>query len=137
MKGFFSILLSITCLLGLTSVAFAAPDNGQKAANNPNVVAYYTSGDHGVAGESATHTGTDLVQQAGKSGNFQQWFTGTASSPDNSPEGDHSVWKSVGDAPDCSKLGDGWVFVANANQSWGSYLQPGNYCVHTNDFASK
>lgn len=119
-------------LMGLAvTSAFAAPTNNNKADNNPQVVAYYTSGTHGIVGENATHTGTDLVMQAGQSGNFQQWFTGNSTQSSNPTEGDHSVWLWVGQATSCDS---GWNLVVNANASWGSYLQPGNYCVHTNDF---
>lgn len=135
MKIISTLFLSIIFVAMSGSAVFAAPDNTAKGTNNPQVVAFYQDGTHGVVGENATHTGTDLVMQSGQSGNFQQWFTGT--SQPNGVEGDHSVWKSVGNATDCSQLGNGWVFVANANQSWGSYLQPGNYCVHTNDSSGK
>ncbi len=104
---------------------YAAPNN-----NNPQVVADYASGTHGIVGENSTHTGSDVVMQSGASGNFQQWFNGNSTEPTNTSEGDHSVWQSVGSATSCQP---GWNLVINANQSWGSYLQPGNYCVKTND----
>lgn len=111
-------------------VALAAPTNTPKGNNNPNVVAFYTTGDHGIVGEYSLHTGADLVMAAGKSGNFQQWFTGNGDGT-LTYEGDHSVWKSVGTSTSCPK---GWSLVVNAQKDWGSYLQPGNYCVHSNDF---
>ena len=129
-----TFLLALIGILAFPAITFAAPDNSQKAANNPQVVAYYDSGTHGIVGEDPTHTGTDLVMKAGNSGNFQQWFTGTATAPDSNPEGDHSIWMSVGDSTSCPS---GWNLVTNANQLWGNYLQAGNYCVHNNDFASK
>lgn len=125
-------------LFSITALAFfalsatgpqAAPFNA--ADNNPNVVAFYDSGTHGIVGESATHTSTDLVMGAGKSGNFQQWFWGTAGGV---KDGDHSLWKNVGSKTSCPK---GWDLVKNASLSWGSYLAAGaNYCVRTNDFRS-
>lgn len=126
----------LTCALAVVFVAssvtgvFADPTNPQKADNNPQTVAYYTSGDHGVVGESSTHTGTDYVRQDGNSGNFDQWFCGSATSPDQLSECEHSVWLSVGSQTSC--MGNGKL-VENASASWGSYLSSGNYCVFTND----
>ena len=107
--------------------AMAAPLN----SNSSNIVANYSSGDHGIVGESSTHTGADVVMKAGNSGNFQQWFSGTSAENGGITEGDHSVWKNVGSATSCN---GGGVLVTNAYPAWGSYLQPGaNYCVKTND----
>jgi len=120
----------VLLLSAFTPAAFAAPFNA--ANNNPQVQAYYPTGDHGIAGESDTHTGQDLVMKAGNSGNFQQWFQGTSTENGGNTEGDHSVWKNVGDSTTCN--GNNSTLVTNANPSWGNYLQPGaNYCVHTND----
>ena len=124
-KYFISVITTILLLGAMGGSAFAAPNT-----NNPQVVADYSSGTHGIVGEDATHTGSDVVMQAGNSGNFQQWFNGATTESTVTSEGDHSVWQSVGDATSCNP---GWDLVTNANQSWGSYLQPGNYCVHTND----
>jgi hypothetical protein len=122
MKIFILAFLSIA-MLNITGIAYAAPNS-----NNPNTVADYTSGTHGVVGENDTHTGSDIVTKSGNSGNFQQWFVGESA---NGYEGDHSTWKNVGDSTSCS---NGWDLVMDANQSWGDYLQSGNYCVKTNDF---
>lgn len=122
------ILFAVFALaLILPVTAMAAPF---KAENNPQIVANYPTGDHGIVGEPYLHEGADVVMKAGKSGNFQQWFYGTSAEPNHPVEGDHSVWKLSKDGT-CK---DGWDLVENANQSWGDYLQPGNYCVKTNDF---
>ncbi len=110
-----------------TPSAWAAPFN---STNNPNIVANYPSGSHGIVGEDSLHTGADLVVAAGQSGNFQQWFVGNGDGNVND-EGDHSVWLSVGNSTSCPS---GWDLLVNAQNNWGSYLKPGNYCVHTNNF---
>ena len=125
MRKMLGLLVGGLLFFGMTGVSLAAPNT-----NNPQVVADYQTGTHGIVGENATHTGSDVVMQAGNSGNFQQWFYGTT--PTNT-EGDHSIWMSVGSSTSCST---GWDLVTNANQSWGSYLQAGNYCVRTNDYNS-
>jgi hypothetical protein len=117
-------------MLASVSASFAEPTNPEKADNNPQTVAYYTSGDHGIAGEPDTHTGTDYVRQDGNSGNFDQWFSGTTTESDHTSEYEHSVWKSVGDSTSCPA---GAVLVVDAQASWGNYLSPGNYCVFNND----
>lgn len=118
-------------LFGATA-AFAAPFNA--AANNPQVVAYYPTGDHGIPGEPFLHNGEDLVMRAGNSGNFQQWFYGYSAEAGGITEGDHSVWMNVGSKTSCP---NGWFLVPDAYPEWGSYLEPGaNYCTHTNDFHS-
>lgn len=123
----FLALLTTFGLLGLNAaVVFAAPFN---AVNNPQIVANYDSGAHGVVGEPATHTGMDVVMRAGNSGNFQQWFYGNSS--EDGLHGDHSVWllQKNGGCPGNSTL------IVNPNPSWGDYLVSGaNYCVKTNDF---
>lgn len=119
-------VIAVISLMSLSAgLAFAAPTK----SNNPQIVANFTSGDHGIVGEPFLHQGTDTVMQAGQSGNFQQWFFGT--STEQGVHGDHSVWMSVGTSTQCPNDG---ILVINANQNWGSYLQPGNYCVRTNDF---
>lgn len=124
-------LFAFAAMLVFATPALASPTNINKGNNNPQVVAFYTSGDHGIVGESATHTGSDLIMQAGNSGNFQQWFTGT-STEGVTEEGDHSLWKNVGNSTSCPSGSD---LVVNAYPAWGDYLQPGaNYCVRTNDF---
>lgn len=130
-KKVFSAAASGALLLSaLTPVAFAAPFNA--ADNNPQVEAYYPTGDHGIVGENDTHTGQDLVMRAGNSDNFQQWFYGTSTENGGNTEGDHSVWKNVGDKTSCNGNS---VSVQNAYPAWGDYLEPGaNYCVKTNDF---
>lgn len=118
-------------------IASAAPFNA--ASNNPNVVAFYPSGDHGVVGENANHNGTDLVMRAGQSGNFQQWFYGQAlEGPNGSPitEGDHSLWKvSRGGTCPAGSFALQVSTDPNSNNFWGDYLEDGaTYCVRTNDF---
>lgn len=124
-----AISASVIMIGAFASSAFAAPFN---ATNNPQIVANYSSGDHGVVGEFVTHNGADVVMRAGNSGNFQQWFYGTSDENGGNTEGDHSIWRNVGDSTDCHAKE---VLVENASASWGDYLQPGaNYCVKTNDF---
>lgn len=124
-----SLLSGLVLMLVGVAPVFAAPFN---AENNPQIVANFPTGDHGVVGESDTHNGADVVMRAGDSGNFQQWFYGTSTENGGIIEGDHSVWMHVGSSTTCPN--DDWDLVVNANQSWGDYLEPGNYCVHTNDF---
>ena len=129
MKKLISTFAISSFFLISVGTALAAPK-----ANNPQVVANYSTGDHGIVGEPDTHTGADVVMTAGKSGNFQQWFKGTSTENGGITEGDHSVWMNVGSRTSCP---NGWDFVSSPYPAWGSYLQPGaNYCVHTNDFNS-
>lgn len=119
---------------------------------NPQVVAFFPTGDHGVVGENATHNGMDLVMETslGKFGNeftndakiTQQWFYGTANEGENGSiitEGDHSVWMLLKDDQVCHN-GDLLTDVnTSPDKFWGDYLTfGGDYCVRTNDFhASK
>lgn len=121
----FSAFLFLTVTAGS---AWAAPFN---ARNNPQIVANYPTGDHGVTGEAYLHNGADVVMRAGNSGNFQQWFYGYSAETGQITEGDHSLWVSVGSDTTCRK---GGTLVENANQAWGDYLLSGNYCVYTNDY---
>jgi hypothetical protein len=109
----------------LSGTAFAAPKDPN---SNPNVVAYYPTGDHGVVGEYYLHTGSDLVVAAGNSGNFDQWFIGTTTESNGATVTEHSVWNLShnGTCP------NGWILVPNASADWGSYLTAGaDYCVST------
>lgn len=120
------ITLSAIVLFAFAGVASAA----HFKSNNPNTVANYPTGDHGIVGEPYLHVGADVVTKSGNSGNFQQWFVGTSTENGGVSEKDHSVWKVSKDGS-CSN--DGWVLVENASQSWGDYLVSGaNYCVKTN-----
>src|SRR3954466_6936829 len=89
MKNIISILGTVAILGASAGTAAAAPFN---ALNNPQIVANYSSGDHGIVGEPYLHQGADVVMRAGNSGNFQQWFYGTSAEPDGT-HGDHSVWQ--------------------------------------------
>lgn len=129
MKNLLKILGVIPMFLLMVSPAFAAPNN---AENNPNIVANYPTGDHGIPGEPATHNGSDVVMAAGKSGNFQQWFYGTTTEEGVVTEGDHSVWKlsKDGTCPDNTVQ-----MTVNSGNFWGDYLvDGGTYCIRTNDF---
>jgi hypothetical protein len=127
-RNIFPILAAMAGLLVFGAQAtLAAPFN---ATNNPNIVANYDSGTHGIISESETHTGMDVVMRAGNSGNFQQWFLGTSS--EDGFHGDHSLWQL---AKDNITHSSAWILVQNAFPSWGDYLMPeANYWVHTNDF---
>jgi hypothetical protein len=117
---------------------FAAPFNA--ANNNPQVVAYYPDGTHGVPNEPcANHVGADLVMQLGNSGNFMQWLFGSVPCDENGAlHGDHSVWKlSKNNDPCPAKAAT--IYQPNIGDpnypGWGTYLVPGGtYCVTTNDF---
>ncbi len=111
-------------LAPLGSVAAAPPES------NPNVVAYYEEGDHGIVGENTRHWGEDVVMATGQNGNFQQWFYGD-SEGEEGVHGEHSVWK-VSEDGTCA---DNWDHVHEPYPEWGDYLTPGvDYCVKTNDF---
>lgn len=113
-------------LVSTASSALAAPFN----SNNPNIVAEYDSGPHGIVGESEFHEGADIVMRAGNSGNFQQWFYGTSAS--EGLHGEHSVWRVQ---KDNQKVNGDWVLVPDAYPEWGDYLvQLVNYLVHTNNY---
>src|SRR5665811_288242 len=111
-------ILSGVLVAGTMSIAtpvFADPTNISHGTNNPQVVAFYTSADHGIVDESNAHTGSDLVQQSGNSGNFQQWFTGTSTENGGNTEGDHSIWMDVGGQTSCN---GGAILVPDANPTW-------------------
>ena len=125
-------IISVFCLLTLSaSPAEASPENENKAVNNPQVVAYHPEGVHAVVGEEGdTHTGSDLVMQAGEGGVFQQWFLGESESEGS--HGEHSVWVPATNG-ECA---NGWVYVTEPYPEWGDYFPAGvDYCVHTNDYA--
>ena len=74
MKILILVLALISLFLISPSVAEAVPFKA--ADKNPNVVAHYEEGVHGIpVQDSGYHEGEDLVTRAGKSGVFQQWFT--------------------------------------------------------------
>ncbi len=128
MKYIMSIFMALAMLFSAVPV-FAAPF---KADNNPQIVANYATGDHGIPGEPATHTGADVVMQAGNSGNFQQWFYGFADENSGIMEGDHSVWKLSKDGTCPSNT---FAMTVGPNNFWGDYLVQGaTYCIRTNDF---
>ncbi len=106
--------------------AFAAPNNANKAENNPNVVAYYEVGIHAIPTDPITYLeGTDLVMMRGNSGQIEAWYTGADG------HGYHSVWNLAkgGNYP------PGSVLITNAYPTWGDYLTPGaDYYVLVNAF---
>ncbi len=123
------LCIAIVCIaLSITAVssALAAPDNGNKAANNPTVVAYYPTGIHAIPTDPVTYvTGTDLVTMRGDSGQIEAWYTGTDG------HGIHSVWNLSKDGTCPASM----VLIVNAYPTWGSYLTPGaSYCVQNNTF---
>lgn len=130
MKMFFAVILGLSTMF----IALSAQAAPFKAADkNPNVVSYYPEGLHGIPDEPGiTHEGKDIVMAAGKSGNFQQWFYGTAYELDGTRVvGKHTVWK-VKKGLDCP---DTWTEIKNAYPDWGYHFEPGkDYCVKTNDF---
>lgn len=107
---------------------WGVPALAMPSPSNPNVVAYYTSGPHGIIGEAEYHEGIDLVMRTGSNGNFQQWFYGNSAS--EGLHGEHSVWKVK--KKNCPR---NWILVPNPYPAWGDYLQPNvDYCVLTNGF---
>ncbi len=132
MKYIIASLIAVAMAGAGASTALAAPFN---ATNNPNIVANYDSGIHGIVGDSNVNEGSDVVMRAGNSGNFQQtfqqWFMdGTA--------GVHSVWMVSKDG----SCPDDWYKIENINTNsdnfWGDYLQTGEtYCVHNNEFGNQ
>lgn len=118
---------SVLVLLALTVVrsTFAAPNNANKATNNPNVVAYYEEGVHAIPTDPITYLeGTNLVMRRGNSGQIQAWYTGADG------HGYHSIWNLK--KSEC-KAGD--VLIEDAYPSWGDYLVPGaDYCVKVNAY---
>ena len=113
-------------VFGVTSNAFAEPNNPQKAENNPNTVAYYPIGLHAIPTDPITYvTGTNIVTMRGNNGQIQAWFT----YPDG--HGIHSIWN-VSKKGDCAQ---GWVLIQHAFPVWGDYLTPDtDYCAKVNNF---
>ncbi len=123
--------LSVGILFALfATTASAQPANDQKGENNPQVVAYYTSGPHAIPGDPNLHYGYDLVKANGESGNFQQWFYGWSET--EGWYGKHTLWK-VSKDDNCKNDG---VAIWDPNPAWGDYLVDNVwYCAKTNDFA--
>jgi uncharacterized protein YbdZ (MbtH family) len=131
MKTLLSVVTAIAVFAMSTGLVMAAPFKA--ADKNPNIVAHYEDGPHTIIGidgsdEEVSLEGKDIVMKAGKSGNFQQWF--------ENDKNYHSVWRHVGEATECP---EGWVLVENAKNpddgdTWGDYLEEGNYCVRTNEY---
>ncbi|KKQ66827.1 MAG: hypothetical protein US86_C0003G0070 [Candidatus Daviesbacteria bacterium GW2011_GWA2_38_24] len=125
-------LIAVALALGLVGSigvnnASAAPFNA--ADKNPNVVAFYETGPHGIVGESEFHEGRDLVMEAGKSQVFQQWFLGTSAS--EGLHGEHSVWR----PKDNGTCPSNWIFFPEPFPEMGDYFEPGqDYCVMTHDY---
>ncbi|MBU2577862.1 hypothetical protein KKA69_03435 [Patescibacteria group bacterium] len=133
MKILILVLALISLFLISPSVAEAVPFKA--ADKNPNVVAHYEEGVHGIpVQDSGYHEGEDLVTRAGKSGVFQQWFYGEGQDYEGD-HGHHSVWKQSKDGcpPNWFEM---TVTEKSGSNFWGDYLdlEPGDYCIHTNDF---
>lgn len=130
MKKIYVVAVVAGALMASVTPAWAAPYNA--ALNNPQIVAYYTSGPHGIPSEpGGNHIGTDIVMRSGNSGNFEEWFYGTFPAGNEGPHGDHDVWLVSKDGTCPSNA----TIVPNAYPGWGDYLVPGaTYCVITNDF---
>jgi hypothetical protein len=126
MKKIYSGILSLFLVtLAFTTVS-AAPNNANKAENNPQVVAYYPIGLHAIPTDPIQYVvGTDLVTTRGNSGQIEAWYTA------EDGHGYHSVWN-ISKKENC---GGDKVLIANAYPSWGDYLVPGaDYCVGVNAF---
>ncbi len=126
MKRVISAAAAVLLTLGLATSVIAAPNNAPKAANNPNVVAYYENGLHAIPTDPITYLeGTNIVTRRGRSGQIQAWYTA------DDGHGYHSVWN-------ISKKGTckaGWLLIENAYPNWGDYLKPdADYCVKVNAF---
>ena len=124
-KVYGGILSFVLVGLAFTTVS-AAPNNANKAENNPHVVAYYPLGLHAIPFDPILYVvGTDLVTERGNSGQIEAWYTAADG------HGYHSVWN-IAKKDSCN--GDK-VFIPNAYPSWGDYLVPGvDYCVDVNAF---
>lgn len=131
MKKLFTLVAVFGLFLLSHQTVSAAPF---MAKNNPQIVANYPTGNHGIVGEPDTHTGADVVMRTGNSGNFQQWFKGTSTETGNPLETDHSVIK-LSNNGSCQAGWDKLVPTdASGSNYWGDYLQYGaTYCVRTND----
>lgn len=125
MKGIFAGLFAAVFLLTAISPVLAAPNNANKAAHNPNTVAYYEEGLHAIPTDPITYvTGTNIVTERGNSGQIQAWYTG------EDGHGYHSVWN-VAKNGKCQKA----VLIEDAYPEWGDYLTPDtDYCVKVNAF---
>ncbi len=126
MKKLVVSLLSIGALLVAVSPAMAAPNNANKADNNPQVVAYYPVGLHAIPTDPIQYViGTNIVTKRGNSGQIEAWYTAADG------HGFHSVWN-ISKGGTCN---DNAVLIADAYPSWGDYLVPGaDYCVKVNSF---
>lgn len=119
-------VVSTILVLVASSSAMAAPNNVNKAENNPNVVAYYPIGLHAIPTDPITYViGTNLVMKRGNTGQIQAWYTG------EDGYGFHSVWN-ISKNSTCPSHR---VLIQNAYPGWGDYLTPGaDYCVQVNAF---
>lgn len=126
-KLYTGLALAFAFLLVTITSAHAAP---YKAADkNPQTVAFYEEGIHGIPGHPFLHMGTNMVKRNGNSGNFQAWFWGT--SEEEGEHGHHEVWQIAknGTCPDDA------VFIADAHENWGDYLvEDADYCVLINEY---
>jgi hypothetical protein len=126
LKKLIAGLITLAAVFAVTKTAMAAPNNANKAENNPNQVAYYELGLHAIPTDPVTYvTGTNIVTKRGNSGQIQAWYTA------EDGHGYHSVWNN-------SKNGvchADEVLIVDAYPSWGDYLTPGeDYCVKVNSF---
>lgn len=129
-KNMKKLAIGIACALALlsaTSVS-AAPNNENKAANNPNVVAFYNAPTdiHAIPTDPVTYVvGTNMVTTRGNNGQIQAWYTGADG------HGIHSIWN-VAKKGSCPS---GWVLIEDAYPEWGDYLTPDtDYCAKVNSF---
>jgi hypothetical protein len=133
MKVLAILLIGVIASLSVSAAAEAAPFKTYD--KNPNVVAYYPTGPHGIPDEPGIHhEGKDLVMRAGKSGNFQQWFYGWSEENGGILEGNHTVWRIVKN----DKTPGNWTRISDPHPEWGDYLTPGvDYLAKTNDFNTR
>jgi hypothetical protein len=126
MKQIYGGILSVLLVALAVSSVSAAPNNVNKAENNPQVVAYYPLGLHAIPTDPIQYfVGTDLVTTSGNSGGIQAWYTG------EDGHGFHSDWNVSANG----KCGGDKVLIVDAYPSWGDYLVPGaDYCVGVNTF---
>jgi len=127
MKYFLVSLAVLIVGLGVSSFAQAAPFS---AENNPNIVANYSTGDHGIVGDPFLHTGADVVMKLGNSGKFMQWFEGMSAENGGIVQAVKSKWTLSKDGT-CPR---GSLMIQNINTNpdnfWGDYLQTGaTYCI--------
>ncbi len=128
-------ILTFFSIFGLLITLSASPSLAApfKAENNPQIVANYSEGEHGIPGQTYTHEGKDVVMKAGNSPVVQQWFVGT--SEEEGFHGEHSVWKLSKDGTCPPNWFQMTPTEPDGGNYWGDVMEFGQtYCIMTNQF---